>query len=120
MPTTTLFRFCSKNIHEPAMAADGVRVLVERSWPRGLAREDAHIDLWLADAAPSAELLQWFGGDTTNWDDFRHRYRAELDANGPVLRQLRQFSQGRPVTLLYSDGDTTRNHAEALAEYLRG
>jgi uncharacterized protein YeaO (DUF488 family) len=120
MPTTTALRFTAKNIHESAAASDGVRVLVERHWPRDLAREDAHIDLWLADAAPSLGLRRQFGTGTVGCEEFRRSYQAELSANPPLVRQLRQLSRERPVTLLYSDADGACNHAAALAEYLGG
>lgn len=118
MPTTTALRFFSKSIHESAAAGDGVRVLIERYWPRDLAREDAHIDLWLADAAPSAALSRQFGAGSVGCEEFRRSYREELSANPPLVRQLRQLSRERPVTLLYSDIDGPCNHAAALAEYL--
>jgi uncharacterized protein YeaO (DUF488 family) len=118
MPTMVAFRFSSKNIHEEALPGDGVRVLVERSWPRDLAREEAHIDLWLAEAAPSAALRHRFDSKAVDWENYCHSYRAELGANAQVVRQLQQLGHGRPVTLLYVEDGGTRNHATVLAEYL--
>lgn len=110
----------TRRIHDPATGADGRRVLVDRVWPRGMRKEDAAIDLWLKDAAPSRELRQWFGHDPDKWPEFRRRYHAELDAKPEALQPLREFlERGERVTLLFAARDEQHNNAVALAEYLR-
>ena len=71
-----------KRAYEPPMRGDGQRVLVDRIWPRGVSREEAALDLWLKDIAPSTALRKWFGHDPARWDEFRTRYRAELERGG--------------------------------------
>jgi uncharacterized protein YeaO (DUF488 family) len=90
-----------RRVYDPPSPEDGVRVLVDRLWPRGLKRESANIDLWLKDAAPSAELRRWFGHDPNRWSEFRERYRAELAANPAALAELQDLvKSGRPLMLL--------------------
>jgi uncharacterized protein YeaO (DUF488 family) len=69
----------TKRVYEPANSRDGVRVLVDRVWPRGMTKERVHADLWLKDAAPSTDLRKWFGHDPAKWNEFRNRYFSELD-----------------------------------------
>ncbi|MGH6782577.1 MAG: DUF488 domain-containing protein [Sphingomonadaceae bacterium] len=107
-----------KRIYEAAAKADGQRVLVDRIWPRGVSREAADLTLWLKEIAPSTELRKWFGHDPARWDEFRHRYRAELDANPDAVRRLRELAAKGDVTLLYGARDTAHNQAVALAGYL--
>lgn len=110
-----------KRIYEPPDAGDGCRVLVDRLWPRGLSREKAAIDHWLKDVAPSNELRRWYGHDPGKWNEFRRRYRAELEADPLALEPLRKLLEAeRKVTLLFSTRNETHNNAIALAEYLRG
>ena len=99
---------------------DGARVLVDRLWPRGLAKADVHLDLWLKDVAPSDELRTWFGHDPARFEEFAGRYRAELEAN-PGVEELRRLEVERgTLTLLYGAKDTEHNQAVVLADYLRG
>ena len=110
--------FGIKRIYDPPADDDGCRVLVDRLWPRGMPRENAAIDLWLKDVAPSAALRQWFGHDPARWAEFKRRYRAELDGN-PVLGELRALLEhGRPVTLLFGAKDLDHNNAVVLRDYL--
>lgn len=109
-----------KRIYDPLDTADGCRVLVDRLWPRGLAKEKAAIDYWFKDLAPSNELRRWYGHDPDKWDEFRKRYRAELDANPSVLEPLtRLMETERTITLLFSSREEKFNNAFALAEILR-
>ena len=109
-----------KRIYEDPAATDGCRVLVDRLWPRGLSKERAALDHWFRDVAPSNELRRWYGHDPDKWDEFRRRYRAELDADPSVLDPLRQLMEKeKTVTLLFSSRNETRNNAVALAEILR-
>ncbi|MER2535030.1 MAG: DUF488 domain-containing protein [Rhizobiaceae bacterium] len=108
-----------KRVYEPPSDGDGLRVLVDRLWPRGLSKADAAVDLWLKDIAPSPALRRLFGHDPGKWSEFRHRYRAELAENAAGVEALRERAQKEPVTLLYGARDEAHNHALVLAEVLR-
>jgi uncharacterized protein YeaO (DUF488 family) len=107
-----------KRAYEPPAKADGLRVLVDRLWPRGLRKAEAGVDLWLRDLAPSTALRRWFGHRPERWEEFQARYRAELKDN-PALKTLREALDQRDVTLLYAARDEVHNNARALAEQLR-
>ncbi|MNT01868.1 hypothetical protein D3C72_1363530 [compost metagenome] len=109
-----------KRAYEPAAPEDGQRVLVDRLWPRGVSKEKAAIDLWLKEIAPSTALRQWFNHDPALWEEFQRRYRAELDANGEVVGQLKDVIRAGKTTLVYGAKDEARNDAVVLAEYLDG
>lgn len=108
-----------KRVYEPAAAGDGQRVLVDRLWPRGVKKEDAHLDLWLKDVAPSDELRKWFGHDPDRWAEFRKRYREELKAKAAAIEELRALLAKGKVTLLFGAHDERHNNAVVLAEYLQ-
>jgi uncharacterized protein YeaO (DUF488 family) len=108
----------TKRIYDRASAQDGLRILVERLWPRGVKRDDAAWDLWLKDLAPSTELRRWFGHDREKWGEFRRRYFAQLDKHGDLVSLLRRRCQEKSVTLVYSASDDECNNAVALKEYL--
>jgi uncharacterized protein YeaO (DUF488 family) len=93
-------------------------VLVERLWPRGVAKADAAIDLWLKDMAPSTALRQWFAHDPAKWPEFRRRYRAELRNQSDAIALLRRKAAAGPLTLLFAARDAAHNSAVALKEYL--
>lgn len=107
-----------KRVYEPAAPADGVRVLVDALWPRGVGKAKARLHEWSKDVAPSKELRQWFGHDPARWDEFRRRYRAELADKPETLEHLRSLARERPVTLLFSARDTEHNNAVVLKEVL--
>lgn len=107
-----------KRVDEPAVAADGYRVLVDRLWPRGLKKEDVPLDAWAKELAPSTALRQWFGHAPSRWDGFRHRYACELDDLAEHWRPLAERSARHPVTLLYAARDEEHNQALALKAYL--
>ena len=108
-----------KRIYEPASRNDGLRVLVDRMWPRGLKKDEAKIDLWLKDVAPTTSLRRWFGHAPERWDKFRERYLTELSDNIAVA-QLRDLMRKKSrVTLLYSARDTDHNQAVVLADLLK-
>jgi uncharacterized protein YeaO (DUF488 family) len=88
-----------KRVYEKPSRKDGVRILVDRLWPRGLSKEHAAVNLWLKDVAPSAELRKWFGHDPSRWSEFQSRYRKELRQNKEALELLKQKSKGHTVTL---------------------
>jgi uncharacterized protein YeaO (DUF488 family) len=108
-----------KRAYLPAAPEDGTRVLVDRLWPRGLARTKAVVDVWMKDIAPSNELRRWFGHDPERWSEFRRRYKAELAANPEALKQLRSLVRKGRVTLLYGAKDERHNQAVVLEELLR-
>lgn len=107
-----------KRIYDARADDDGQRILVDRLWPRGINKEDAHIDLWLREVAPSAALRQWFGHDPERWAEFRKRYREELRQNAAPLEELRARCKGQVVTLLFAAKDTEHNHAIVLRDLL--
>ena len=106
-----------KRVYDPPASDDGRRVLVDRLWPRGLTKAEAHVDLWLKEVAPSPELRRWFGHQPERWPEFHERYRAELRHN-PALETLLEITADGPVTLLYAARDKDRNDAVVLAEVL--
>ncbi len=108
----------TKRVYEPVSPEDGLRFLVERLWPRGLKKESLRLDAWLREVAPSTELRRWFGHDPAKWDEFRRRYRAELEAHPDAWRVLLDAARHDPITLLYSAHDVAHNNAVALQEYL--
>lgn len=109
-----------KRVYEPAADTDGARILVDRLWPRGVAKEKAGIDLWLKDIAPSGVLRKRFHRKPDDWEEFRVAYFAELEA--PVARaaadSLRRHLDEGPVTLLYAARDEVHNNAVALRDWL--
>ena len=107
-----------KRVYEPAVSADGVRVLVDRLWPRGLSKEKAGVDHWMKDIAPSAELRKWFGHDPERWAEFRRRYMQELRHDAELLEQLRDMASKQTVTLVFGAHDEEHNDAVVLQEML--
>ena len=108
-----------KRVYEPSAPQDGLRVLVDRVWPRGLSKEQVKADLWLKEIAPSTALRKWFNHDPSLWTDFKRRYFAELDQTPQeVQRLLAASADHETLTLLYSAKDETHNQAAALREYL--
>jgi uncharacterized protein YeaO (DUF488 family) len=107
-----------KRIYEAPGPEDGLRVLVDRLWPRGLSRQAASADLWLKDAAPSVALRRWFGHDPRRWRAFRRKYRAELARQPDILDLLDDLRRRSPVTLLFGAQDEARNNAVVLRELL--
>ncbi|MGA7081458.1 MAG: DUF488 family protein [Terriglobales bacterium] len=112
-----------KRVYVAVSAADGVRVLVDRLWPRGLTKEDAAVKFWLRDVAPSNELRQWFHANPEAWRIFRKRYLKELaSAEGSAaVEKLHHLAEGkRQVTLLYASRNVEHNNATVLKELLEG
>lgn len=108
-----------KRVYEEPDAHDGLRVLVDRLWPRGLSKSQAKVDLWLREIAPSTELRKWFGHDPAKWTEFQRRYCAELHRNSEQVRLLRQELHKGPVTLLFGAKDVHHNEAVVLEEILK-
>jgi len=109
-----------KRAYEDASKDDGLRILVERLWPRGVTKEQAAIDLWLKDVAPSTELRKWYGHDPDRWPEFQKRYRADLKKLGDLLVLLRFLTDERKVTFVYAASDEQRNSAIVLKAFLEG
>lgn len=107
-----------KRAYEPSAPEDGFRILVDRLWPRGVARDAARVDLWLKEIAPSTELRKWFAHDPEKWAEFRKRYAEELDSNPAEVERLAEFVRRGTVTLVYGAKDEQHNQAVALKEYL--
>jgi uncharacterized protein YeaO (DUF488 family) len=106
-----------KRAYEPTARGDGVRILVDRLWPRGVKKPA--VDLWLKDVAPSDALRKWFGHKPERWVGFRSKYRKELAKNKDALSVLRNAIRGRTVTLLYGARDEEHNQAVVLADVLK-
>jgi uncharacterized protein YeaO (DUF488 family) len=107
-----------KRAYDPSSRSDGTRVLVERLWPRGVAKAKLQIEAWLRDVAPSTELRKWFGHDPDKWNEFRKRYRRELDSHPDAWRPIVAAARRGRVTLIYSSHDKRHNNAVAPQEYL--
>lgn len=107
-----------KRVYEAPSDADGMRILVERLWPRGLSKADAAIDHWMKDVAPTPQLRAWFGHRPERWVEFQDRYLAELDENAEVVHALKTLCSAGPVTFVYAARDTERNGAIVLKSYL--
>ena len=107
-----------KRVYDKPEAGDGVRILVERLWPRGLSKENAKVDIWLKDAAPSTELRKWFSHDQSKWEEFKRRYYRELDRNRDALKQLLEIAEKGDSTFVYGSKEEKSNSAAALKEYL--
>ncbi len=107
-----------KRAYDPPAKTDGVRILVDRLWPRGVSKASAKIDHWLKDIAPSTALRKWFGHDPAKWAEFKKRYRRELKANPQAVAELRKLIRKETATLVYAAKDEEHNHAVALQEYL--
>ena len=109
-----------KRAYDPPSRADGVRILVDRLWPRGVKKEDAHVEKWMRELGPSNELRRFFGHDTARWREFRKRYLAELERTeaAPLLSELVEIARQRKLTLVYSAKDQEHNQAVVLKEML--
>ena len=105
-----------KRIYEEPDPADGRRILVDRLWPRGRSKEQARVDWWLKEIAPSDGLRRWFGHDPSRWQEFKVRYARELEAQRPLLDELRGLSAQKTITLLYAARDREHNNAVLLRE----
>ena len=109
-----------KRVYDDPSAEDGIRILVDRLWPRGLKKEAARLDDWLKEIAPSNELRKWFGHDPDRWEEFKARYFHELERQNEAINKIREKASSSTVTLLFAARDETHNNAVALREYLEG
>lgn len=108
-----------KRVYEEPGRGDGVRILVDRLWPRGLTKEKAQVDLWLKDIAPSTELRKWYSHDPSKWAEFQARYRKELKSKADLINILKQKEAKGPITLLYGARDEAHNEAVVLQSLLQ-
>jgi uncharacterized protein YeaO (DUF488 family) len=109
-----------KRVYEKSLSSDniGYMILVDRLWPRGLARDKVRVDLWLKDIAPSDQLRRWFGHDPAKWEAFKERYFAELESKPELVQIILDEAKGHSICLLYGAKDETHNNAVALKELL--
>lgn len=108
-----------KRIYDDPSPEDGVRVLVDRLWPRGVSKERAALDAWMKEIAPSPDLRTWYGHDVEKWEEFQRRYRQELEQNRDAVDELLAHARpDAPLTLLYATRDEIHNSAAVLLEYL--
>ncbi|QHS55410.1 DUF488 domain-containing protein [Mucilaginibacter sp. 14171R-50] len=107
-----------KRVYGAADKQDGVRILVDRLWPRGVKKETAHLDEWMKEVAPSTELRKWFNHETPHWGEFRLRYIHELHQNQAANTLLELVRKHKTVTLLYAARNEDHNHALVLKEFI--
>lgn len=107
-----------KRVYEPASPTDGMRVLIDRLWPRGVSKRQARVDRWMRELAPTDGLRRWFGHDPERYPEFRERYLVELSAHRSELRELASTAQQGPLTLLYAARDPEHSNARVLWEIL--
>jgi uncharacterized protein YeaO (DUF488 family) len=109
-----------RRIYEPVTEQDGIRVLVDRLWPRGMSKPRAKIDEWCRDIAPSTALRRWYAHDPQHFTEFRRRYQRELATGeqAAALLHLAELAKGRPMTLVTASKDPAISEAAVLAELL--
>lgn len=108
-----------KRVYEKASKEDGIRILIDRLWPRGFTKQKAAVDLWLKEIAPSTQLRKWFNHDAEKWPEFKKRYLLELKENKEPYSLLKQHVKNGVVTLVYSAKDELHNDAQVLLEALK-
>ncbi len=110
-----------KRVYEEPEEVDGERILVDRIWPRGLSKERARLSDWRKELAPSNDLRKWFGHDPERWEEFKERYRAELEEAGNVeeVREISDMAEEGNVTLVFGTKDTEHSNARALESFIR-
>ena len=112
-------RIAIKRAYEKPARSDGRRILVDRLWPRGLTKENAKIDFWAKEVAPSNAVRRWYGHAPERWTEFQRRYEAELDANPEAVADLREHLGKGAVTFVFSSKEERLNNAAALVAYLK-
>lgn len=115
-----VIRLSVKRAYEPPAKEDGLRILVDRVWPRGISRENLKLYRWEKELAPSTELRKWFAHDPAKWFEFKRRYFEELQKSEPLVVKLRDLTRKHVVTLLYGAKSKEYNQAVALREFLLG
>jgi uncharacterized protein YeaO (DUF488 family) len=107
-----------KRAYELPRQNDGARFLIDRLWPRGVSKEQAHLDEWYKDVAPSTELREWFGHDPNRWEEFKNSYTAELEKHQETWKGLLKAAEMGDITLVYSARDQSHNNAVVVKDYL--
>ena len=107
-----------KRVYDPPFPDDGKRILIDRLWPRGLKKENAHINEWIKELAPSTELRKWFNHDPEKWGEFRKRFFSELQGKQDAVDVIVNAARKGPVTLLFGSKEERYNNATALKEYI--
>ena len=107
-----------KRIYDPYEENDGYRILVDRLWPRGISKDDAKIDEWIKDIAPSNQIRKWFSHDVSKWPEFKRLYFEELKTLNSLVNNLTKKQMYNTITFLYAAKDEEHNNAVALKEYL--
>lgn len=107
-----------KRAYESPSRSDGFRILIDRMWPRGIKKENAHIDLWLKEVAPSTALRQWFKHDPKKWPEFQKRYFVELVKEKDRLKIIKDKTRKHTVTLVYAAKDEEHNNAVVLLKFI--
>ena len=110
--------FKIKRVYESAAPDDGHRILIDRLWPRGVRKDEAKIDVWLKELAPSHELRKWFQHDPGKWEEFKQRYYAELGAQSQLLEELKNQAKTEIVTIVFAAKDDKHSNAQALMDFL--
>jgi len=108
----------TKRIYDKPDITDGQRILVDRLWPRGVKKSTSNIDVWLKEIAPSDELRKWFSHEADKWEEFKRKYKAELDSN-KAFEELLKTVKESDVTFIFASKDAEHNNAVALAEFVR-
>ncbi|HEX3938682.1 MAG TPA: DUF488 family protein [Xanthobacteraceae bacterium] len=107
-----------KRVYQKPGAADGIRILIDRLWPRGVSKTELAVDLWPRDLAPTTELRKWYGHEPSRFAEFRRRYRRELAGHAERLAALRDLIGGRAATLITATREVDLSHATVLREML--
>ena len=107
-----------KRVYDPASREDGKRILIDRLWPRGIKKEEAKIDEWMKEIAPTADLRKWFSHDPAKWPEFRKRYINELKGKSDLVERLRSEATEGTITLLFAAKDAERTNAVVLKEVI--
>lgn len=119
VPGDAVKRIRIKRIYRAARVSDGKRILIDRLWPRGVAKDRARLFAWMKEIAPSDDLRQEFHKDTDRWEAFKSRYRAELAGKSNLVSELAGYAREGVVTLLYASKDEAHNNAVVLRDHLR-
>lgn len=107
-----------KRVYAEPSESDGIRILVDRLWPRGLTKERAKVDVWLKEIAPSTELRKWFNHEPNKWPEFQKRYQAEMNNNPESVAALKKYLANGNVTMVYGAKDEQHNDAVVIKQYL--
>lgn len=107
-----------KRIYDSPLAQDGLRILIDRLWPRGISKERAHIDFWYKEITPSNDLRVWFGHKPEHFKEFSAKYTEELESQKPLLKEIKEMSHKQPVSLIYAAKDPKINHAIVLKKII--